>query len=156
VELIETWRPDAVFIDATGMGWGVVDRLRQLNYGRLIYAVQTGEKADDENRYFNRRAELWGKTRDWLSEAGCLPQDDALARDLAAPEYEFDARNRLRLEKKEDMKARGMPSPDAADALALTFHAQPAMRTKTDEPEWHAKLRALKNNKRKTKSPMLA
>lgn len=143
VEHIETWRPDAVFIDATGMGWGVVDRLRQLGYSRLIYAVQTGERAQNENQYHNHRAELWGRMRDWVREAGCLPLDDAMLRDLTAPEYKFDNRNRTVLEKKEDMKARGIPSPDSGDALALTFHATVAPRTKDDTPDWKKNLRAM-------------
>lgn len=136
VEHIEEWKPDAVFIDATGIGWGVVDRLRQVGFGKLIYAIQTGEKANEENRYFNRRAELWGRMRDWIKEAGCLPNDDSLARDLTAPEYDFDARNRVQLEKKEDMKSRDLPSPDSADALALTFYATIAPRNKDDRPEF--------------------
>jgi len=61
VSVIETWKPDAVFIDATGMGWGVVDRLRQLGYSKIIHAVQVGEKAIAEREYVNHRSELWGR-----------------------------------------------------------------------------------------------
>ena len=154
VEHIEEWRPDAVFLDATGMGWGVVDRLRQLGYSRLIYAVQTGERAQNENQYHNHRAELWGRMRDWVREAGCLPLDDAMLRDLTAPEYKFDNRNRTVLEKKEEMKARGIPSPDSGDALALTFHATVAPRTKDDTPDWKKKLRAMRGSG--SKHPMTA
>jgi hypothetical protein len=154
VEEIEAWKPDAVFIDATGMGFGVIDRLRQLNYGKLIHAVQTGEKAMDEARYYNWRAELWGRTRDWLREAGSLPDDAGLRVDLTAPEYGFDNRGRLQLEKKEDMKARGIASPDSADALCLTFAAKVADRKRLDVPAWQSKLRALKQAKYKTRNPM--
>jgi len=148
VEHIEDYRPDAVFIDATGMGWGVIDRLKQVGYARLIHAVQTGERAQDDNRYYNHRAELWGRMRDWLREAGCMPMDDAMLRDLTAPEYHFDNRNRTALEKKEDMKARGIPSPDSGDALALTFHSSIAPRTQDDTPEWKRKLRARSGGQR--------
>jgi hypothetical protein len=154
VEEIIAYKPDAVFIDASGMGWGLIDRLRQLGYGKLIHAVQTGEKAFDDNRYYNLRMELWARVLAWLVEAGCLPPDDGLVRDLTAPEYYFDNRNRLQLEKKEDMKSRGMPSPDSADAIALTFAAHVAPRTKLDVPEWQSKLRALKQAKYKTRNPM--
>lgn len=59
--------------------------------------------------------------RYWL-KTGCLPaKDQELADDLTAPEFGFDGRNRLQLERKDDMKARGLPSPDVGDALALTF-----------------------------------
>lgn len=140
--VIEEWRPDAVFIDATGIGWGVVDRLRQLGYGRTLYAVQTGEKAQAPEKFYNHRAEIWDRMRAWVKEAAHLPADDpSLMTDLTGPEYSYDRFNRLVLEKKEDMKARGLASPDSADALALTFHTTVAPRTKDDEPEWKRKLR---------------
>jgi hypothetical protein len=154
-EEIEKWNPDAVFIDATGIGWGIVDRLRQLGY-RNIHAIQVGETAQLESRYYNRRMELWARMRDWLSESGCLPDDKELAADIGAPEYGFDNRGRLQLEKKEDMKARGMASPDSGDALAITFAAPVAARTKEDQPAWQHKLKALKAAKRGTRNPMLS
>ena len=58
--------------------------------------------------------------RHWL-KTGDIPDDAALAADLAGPEYGFDAKGRIQLERKEDMKRRGLASPDAGDALALTF-----------------------------------
>ncbi|MFH1090477.1 MAG: hypothetical protein V1742_02800 [Pseudomonadota bacterium] len=59
--------------------------------------------------------------RDWLKDGGAVPDDRELKADLAGPEYGFDARNRIQLEKKEDIKKKGLASPDSADALALTF-----------------------------------
>lgn len=116
---IEDYKPDAVFVDATGIGWGVVDRLRQL--GHSVIAVQTGEGAIDSKAHFNLRAEMWSKMRDWLKEGGCLPDDQELCDDLTGPMYSFDAKERVALERKEDMKRRGLASPDCADALALSF-----------------------------------
>ncbi len=112
----------ALFIDDTGVGGGVTDRLRQLGYRPI--AVVVGETATDEKRYFNKRAEIWGAMRDWLKTGGCIPDDSELKADLEGPEYGFDAKERLQLEKKQDMKERGLASPDTAEALALTF-AQP-------------------------------
>jgi len=63
---------------------------------------------------------MWGKMRDWLKHA-VLPKDDELRTDLIGPEYGFDNKNRIQLERKKDMKARGLASPDVGDALALTF-----------------------------------
>jgi phage terminase large subunit len=60
----------------------------------------------------------------WLKDRGQIPNRLDLDADLTAATYKFDHRNRLFLESKEDMKKRGMTSPDLADALALTF-AQP-------------------------------
>ncbi len=119
-ECMDKLEPAAVFIDGVGVGGGVVDRLRQLSY--RVTDTNAGARATDEQKYFNLRAEMWGKMRDWLDK-GCLPDDQELADDLIAPEYGFDGRNRIQLEKKERMKERGLASPDCGDALALTFAA---------------------------------
>jgi hypothetical protein len=118
-EAIVKRRPKAVFIDGVGVGGGVVDRLRQLGFA--IADVNAGGRAGDERLYANRRVEMWGRMRDWLAAGGCLPADDALADELTGPEYGFDSANRFVLERKEDLRRRGLASPDAADALALTF-----------------------------------
>lgn len=113
-------RPDAVFIDGIGVGGGVVDRLRQLGF--RVLDVNAAARANNERLYANRRVEMWGQMRDWLRAGGCLPRDDAaLADDLVGPEYGFDSGNRIALERKQDLRARGLASPDAGDALALTF-----------------------------------
>lgn len=114
---IADWQPDAVFIDA-GNGAGVIDRLRQL--GHNIVEVNFGGKASDP-RYVNKRAEMWFSLRDWLRSGGATPRLQDLRQDLAAPIYWYDAAQRLALEPKDDIKARGLPSPDLGDALALTF-----------------------------------
>jgi len=71
---------------------------------------------------------MWAEMRAWLEEAPVsIPDRDDLHADLCGPEYKSDSRGRLKLEKKEDMKKRGIKSPDIADALALTF-AEPVAR----------------------------
>jgi len=117
-ERIGEVEPDAVFVDGAGIGGGVIDRLRQL--GRRVHDVNGGEAARRKREYVNRRAEMWARMRHWLKESD-IPDDPVLAADLTGPEYGFDAKGRIQLEKKEDMKRRGLASPDAADALALTF-----------------------------------
>ena len=108
-----------VFVDGGGVGGGVVDRLRQLR--RDVVEVQFGGKADDERKYVNKRAEIWGKVKEWL-EFGSLPKgDEVLATDLTAVEYGFTVKDQIQLERKEDMKKRGLASPDDGDAMALTF-----------------------------------
>lgn len=112
---------DATFIDV-GWGTGVIDRLRQL--GRSPVPVNFGSKALSD-RYYNRRTEMWCLMRDWLEDGGVLPhgnESDDLRADMVGPEYGFSpSMNRIALESKKDMKKRGLPSPDEADALALTF-----------------------------------
>ena len=84
-------------------------------------AIQFGSNAADTRKYKNLRAEMWGRMRDWLKAGGCIEQDDDLVTDLTGVEYGYTPTGQLLLEKKEDMKKRGLASPDDADALALTF-----------------------------------
>jgi hypothetical protein len=121
-EWIHRWSPDGVFVDDGGVGGGVVDRLHQLGF-RQVHGVNFGMRSDcspsGENAA-NKRTEMWLSARGWLAR-GTLPKDDRLAAELTAPMYGYDARNALILERKEVMKKRGIPSPDVADAFALTF-----------------------------------
>lgn len=119
----------AVFVDGGGVGGGVVDRLRQLNIP--VWDIDFGAKADGTNpgdwatKYFNKRAEIWGALRDWLP-TGCIHelipgQDRTLVDELTGPTYSLSNKEELQLESKKDMRRRGIPSPNVADALALTF-----------------------------------
>lgn len=117
VNEIVNWRPDAVFVDA-GRGEGVIDRLRQL--GHDVIEVNFGGKPDSP-RYQNRRVEMWDKLAKWLRMGGCLPPVPEIKADLCAPTYSFDPSNRMCLESKDAIKARGLRSTDIGDALALTF-----------------------------------
>lgn len=117
-ERMQRLDPAAVFVDA-GAGAGVVDRLRQLGFAPL--EVNFAGRARRPDRFANRRAEMWAGMRDWLEAGGSIPDDALLAGELEGPRYAFDAADRILLEKKSRMKARGLASPDAADALALTF-----------------------------------
>lgn len=122
--LIMEHRPHAVFIDA-GQGQGVIDRLRQL--GHRITEVPFGGSALQDKRFVNRRAEMWYGVREWLKSGGRLVEDECLKAELTAPTYSFDASGRIKLEPKEEIKARLNRSTDLADALALTFAAPMAL-----------------------------
>lgn len=118
-------KADAIFIDGGGVGGGVIDRCRQL--GLPVIEVQFGSAPGggvmsdaDGERYSNKRSEIWGMMRQWL-KVGAIPDDKEIYDDLIGCEYGFNAKNEIQLEKKEDMKRRGLASPDIADALALTF-----------------------------------
>ena len=110
----------AVFVDATGVGFGVVSNLRTM--GRNPIAVELGG-ASVHDGYVNKRAECWGLMRNWLKEGGWIPKDMHLRDDLCAPEYSYTPAGKIQLERKEKIRARGLASPDFADALALTFAA---------------------------------
>lgn len=120
-EKIKELKPVKVFVDGTGgYGSGVVDQLKANGYSNLVEDVQFGSKALDADIYFNKRAEMYGLTKKFL-ETGLIPDDQDLINDLCGVEYGFARENKIQLEKKEDMKKRGLASPDIADALALTF-----------------------------------
>lgn len=114
------WRPDRIFVDGVGVGAGVVDMLTDL--GLPVTDAQSGAAALNPRKYRNRRAEMWAELRDWLRR-GAIPNDAALADDLTGVEYGYTVGDALQLEKKSDMKKRGLASPDRADSLALTFYA---------------------------------
>jgi len=120
-EEIEAWKPDRVFIDMGGIGAGVFDRLVQLGYHNTVTGVDFGGSAGDSKLHKNKRTQMWCLMGDWLI-TGAIPPDSELMQDLPAPEYGFTGdSSQIYLEKKEDMKKRGLSSPDCGDALALTF-----------------------------------
>lgn len=119
---ISLFKPEAVFIDLGGVGAGVYDRLKWLNYN--VIGVDFAGRPNRKDKYMNKRAEMWGEMAEWLKNAD-IPNDTDLKEDLAGPQYYFRGDNaQILLEKKQDMKKRGLASPDCADALALTFAAK--------------------------------
>lgn len=125
---IKEYDPDAVFIDVVGVGAGVVDMLRHKQFGEVVTGINSGNKPLNSVAYVNKRIEMWVRMKEWLELGGCIPEDTELRVDLVSPLYSYDSANRMKLEKKEDMKARGVKSPDIADALALTFAQSVAKR----------------------------
>lgn len=117
---IEKHHPDAVFIDG-GRGEGVIDRLRQC--GHSVMEVNFGGSPLND-KYQNKRAEMWDSMAEWVKGKGQLPSNNDLLNDLAAPTYVYsNTTNKFQLESKEMIKHRTGRSPDLADALALTFAA---------------------------------
>lgn len=126
-QVITTHQPAAVFIDADGLGAGVVDQCRAL--GHRVLEVHSGGKARDPLRHADKRAEMWDSARAWLRDRGCLlATQETLRLELQGPQYGFDLHGALRLESKADMKKRGLASPDEADAFVYTF-AEPVAPT---------------------------
>ena len=121
--LIRTMHPHRIFMDIGGQGAGVFDILKDRGFAEIIRGVYFGEKALNQERYFNRRAEMWDEIRAWLeSEPPVqLPTDEELFDDLTSINKKYDRKGRLCLEEKDEIKKRLGRSPDKADALALTF-----------------------------------
>ncbi len=134
-QAIDADKPARVFVDVGGLGAGVVDILHSwggeyldkvtpVNFGsepqEPVVILPDGTKAAGPR---NRRAEMWSRSRDWLSELGGadIPDMDSLQADACGPSYSYDMNQRLLLESKEHMRARGIRSPDDWDAIVLTF-----------------------------------
>ncbi len=127
--LIDEIEPDAIVVDGDGIGGAAVDMLRRRNYDRkrgkdILTEFHGASPAMDGKTYYNRRAEVWGLGRDALKDGQELPDDNELKADLVAPEYAFGTRSGfevIQLESKDDMRSRGIASPDCGDAYAMTF-----------------------------------
>jgi hypothetical protein len=145
-------RPRSVVIDGDGIGGGVTDYVRtylpeiwqqrglpcertrdgiKLPKWFRIEEFHGGASPGDVFMYFNKRAEVWGKMRDWLV-TGEIPDDPELEADLTGPEYYHSNKNQIQLERKDDMKSRGLASPDCGDMLAMTFGATPIPKTREE------------------------
>jgi ElaB/YqjD/DUF883 family membrane-anchored ribosome-binding protein len=121
-------RADQCAIDVGGLGAGVYDRVAEIVSSPEwdgppceIVQVNSSESPIDAKKYTNKRAEMWGETKEWLEKQPAqIPDSDELQADLTQIKYSYDSNNALKMEKKEDMKKRGFRSPDMADALGLT------------------------------------
>lgn len=116
-DLEDQHKADAVFVDA-GYGTGIVSGGKTM--GRKWTLVWFGGAANDK-ACLNKRSEMWRSMRDWLKEGGSIPQDPQLHQELISPETVPRSDGKLQIESKTDMKGRGVPSPNRADALALSF-----------------------------------
>jgi hypothetical protein len=121
-------------VDGDGIGAGVYDYLKHRGYDRKTLLVEHhgGHTPKDQAKYFNKRAEVWGEMRDWIAEAQ-IPDDPELDTELTGVEYGYSPKGAIQLEKKDDMKKRGLSSPDCADMLAMTFSVTVAPKS-TPEP----------------------
>lgn len=123
--LEEKHRPAEILIDSIGLGAGVVDRLREL--GLPARGINVSESPAMGATYKNLRAELWYKAKAWLEKRDCrLPADDALISELATVRYKFTSNGKIQIESKDDIRKRGLASPDLADSFVLTFASDAA------------------------------
>lgn len=145
-DIIDLDRPDMVFIDAGGgagiydilVSWGYRSRVTLVNFGGSPLRPPRFDAGGKPMAGFaNRRAEMWGLSKEWLEDEGGadIPDLDSLQADACGPGYRRDTNQRLLLESKDDMKRRGIRSPDEWDAIALTF-AAPVIQSDDYEEEW--------------------
>ena len=131
IDAIEEYKPALTVIDEGGLGYGILDRLKEQRY--KVRGVNFGWKAKNPVMWGNKRAEMWGDMREWLRTAS-IPHDRLLKSDLCGPHTKPNSSGTIFLEGKKEMKARGQASPDAADALAVTFAYPLASREARDIP----------------------
>jgi hypothetical protein len=130
--IIREDKPVVVNIDVGGLGVGIYDRLIEQGHSRsLIHAVNFGGKPveppplDELGKPAggpaNRRSEMWSNLKNALQGRLQLPDSDSLQADLISVGYKYQSDGKLLLESKQDMRRRGVPSPDEGDAVALCF-----------------------------------
>lgn len=133
-------------VDDSGVGGGVTDRLNEVIQEERLYnwrviPVNNGSRptSDEEEHYENRGTETWATVRDILQECFSkhvqgepitvqLPNDDRLITQLSQRKYRMTSKGKIALERKEDMKKRGLDSPDRADAVVLSFVTEASMQ----------------------------
>ena len=127
-------KPAEMCIDSIGLGSGVADRLRELGF--VVRDVNVSEASAMNPQAAKLRDELWLSVKEWLNARACkIPKMDELRQELVAPTYTFTSNGKIKVEGKQEMKRRGMRSPDLADSLGLTF-ASVASRVGGRAPRW--------------------
>lgn len=134
--------PVRVKVDSIGLGWGVVSLLQkwrdEKRHSSDIVPVNVADRAEQGDKFGNQRAEMWWTGRQLVQpikgEDGVprvqvrLDVDDRTLAQLAGPLYRSDSSGRIVIERKVEMKRRGVPSPDRAEAVLLAFY-EPRRRT---------------------------
>lgn len=118
-------RVDETRVDGVGVGAGVVDQL--VEQGVDVVDMQSGAAAIDSEHFVNARSEWWWALRERF-ETGDIdidPADEDLAAQLGTVRYRYTARGQIAIESKDELRKRGLPSPDRGDALMLTAAATP-------------------------------
>lgn len=113
-------KPEAIYVDVIGLGAGVVDRMKELNLP--VFGINVAESPSVGDKYNRKRDELWFKAREWFAGRDVyMCQDDALIAELTLPSYKVTSSGKIQVESKDELKKRGVISPDLADAFCLTF-----------------------------------
>lgn len=136
------WQPQAIYVDAVGLGIGVVDELNRQGIPN-VYAVNVSKASRKPGKYSLLRDELWWQLREkfernQISLAEC--PDEELISELSSIKFEVRDNGKVKIESKQDMRKRNMPSPNKGDALMLTMmvadkaYVKPKEEPKEREP----------------------
>ncbi len=134
VSAFREYQPVRIYIDKVGIGKPVYDRLLELpemyvNGECILIGVQAGEQAEDKENFFNKRAEMFWRQRDWL-QTSSLEGDNWL--DLLDVRYKIQSDKKVKIKSKDEMIKEGIYSPDVADSLSLTFYEGETSFEKSD------------------------
>ena len=112
-------KPEKIYVDKVGIGKGLYDRLREFPEIRdIVIGVSAGVPAESKD-FFNKRAEMFWRTKEWLSNSELVGKDFI---ELANIRYKVQSDRKVQIKSKQDMLKDGIESPDVADALSLTFY----------------------------------
>jgi hypothetical protein len=130
----------ATFVDVIGLGNGVYNRLRELNKRGRVYAVDVRRTARDQDRFKRVRDELWWRLREEF-EAGILdiPNDDELIGELSTIKFTVDSSGKVKVEGKDELRRRGLESPNKADSLMMTNYMQDKVFREAKEKRYQRK-----------------
>ena len=113
-------RPLELYVDAIGMGYGVVDSLNAIGRIANVVPINVAESPSQKETYVNLRSELWFKFKNYLEDRMCkIPNNEYMIGELISPKYKFTAAGKIQVESKDQIKKRLGRSPDIADALVL-------------------------------------
>lgn len=121
-------KPEAIFVDVIGLGAGVVDRLRELEMP--VVGINVSELPSfSMSTALRLRDELWCHVRDWFASLNTqFPIDDIeTVEEICEVRVAYTSSGRTQIESKNDMRSRGVGSPDGGDAVCLTFARGPAI-----------------------------
>lgn len=131
-------KPAEILVDSIGLGAGVVDRCREL--GLPVRGVNVAESPSIREQYMRLRDELWFAARQWFQDRACaIPEDNELIAELTLPKYSTTSAGKILIESKDEMKKRGVSSPDLADAFCLTFAGGLMKKEESGRYRKHAK-----------------
>jgi phage terminase large subunit len=131
-------RPFSINIDTIGIGAGLYYRCKEL--GLPAKKVNVSESASSKDRYVRLRDELWFEAREWFEGQDVTLEDNedtqALITELCLPRYQISSAGKMRVESKQELKKRGIDSPDIAEAFLMTLlrHSNKA-RTPLKQPQ---------------------
>jgi phage terminase large subunit len=132
-------RPAEILVDSIGIGAGVVDRLQELDLPAR--GINVAESSAMRDKYSRLRDELWFSAKEWFEEKDCMiPDQEELISDLCKPRFKFTSNGKLKVESKDEMRKRGMNSPDLADAFCLTFASNASVAKSGSRYKWNSNL----------------